>query len=91
MSWKVLDTVKMVNSNNEEEMFSIQSDGNVYKIENEFGNISFEFDLTSGYELSEKIQLLITADINEEITSFLNSKDAEEDYKSAQMNLFDGK
>ena len=91
MSWKVLDTVKMVNSNNEEEMFSIQSDGNVYKIENEFGNISFEFDLTSGYELSEKIQLLITADINEEITNFLNSKDAEEDYKSAQMNLFDGK
>ena len=91
MNWKVVDTVKMVNSSNEEELFSIQTDGIIYKIENEFGNISFEFDLTSGYELSEKLQTIIAADINEEIVNFLNSKDMESDAEGEQMNLFDGK
>ena len=75
MNWKTIETVKIVNRDNEVENLEIQSDGNFYKIQNEFGNVSFEFDVSSGFELASTLQMIIENDINHEITSFLNEQD----------------
>ena len=75
MNWKTIETVKIVNRDNEVENLEIQSDGNFYKIQNEFGNLSFEFDVSSGFELANTLREIIDNDINEEITSFLNEQD----------------
>ena len=91
MSWKTIETVNIVNREGESEDLKIQYDGNYYRIQNSFGNISLEFDISSGFELSDKLSAIIASDINEEIMNFLNQKDIEEDAKnmqSKQMNLF---
>ena len=74
MNWKTIETVKIVNRDNEVENLEIQSDGNFYKIQNEFGNVSFEFDISSGYELANLLQTIIGNDINDEINNFLNEQ-----------------
>jgi len=75
MNWKTIETVKIVNSDNEVENLEIQSNGNFYKIQNEFGNVSFEFDVSSGFEFANVLQTIIGNDINNEITNFLNEQD----------------
>ena len=75
MNWKTIETVKIVNRDNEVENIVIQSDGNFYKIQNEFGNVSFEFDVSSGFDLANTLQAIIGNDINDEITNFLNEQD----------------
>jgi len=75
MNWKTIETVKIVNRDNEVENIEIQCDGNFYKIQNEFGNVSFEFDVTSGFDLANTLQAIIGNDINDEITNFLNEQD----------------
>jgi hypothetical protein len=75
MNWKTIETVKIVNTDNQVEELKIQTNGNYYKIQNEFGNVSFEFDISSGYELASKLQTVIGNDINDEITKFLNEQD----------------
>ncbi len=94
MDWKTIETIKIVNREGEVENFEIQSDGNYYKLQNAFGNLSFEFDVSSGWELADKLSSIISDDINREITNFLNQKDIEEDMNNVQakqMNLFDKK
>ena len=92
MSWKIIETVNVTNSDNEVEEIQIQTDGNFYRVENSFGNIRFEFDVSSGYELAEKLLTIITGDINEEITNFLNEKDYQNTMpEESQMNLFGNK
>lgn len=75
MNWKTIETVKIVNRDNEVENIVIQSDGNFYKIQNEFGNVSFEFDVSSGFDLANTLQTIIENDISNEITNFLNEQD----------------
>jgi hypothetical protein len=75
MNWKTIETVKIVNRDNEVENLEIQSDGNFYKIQNEFGNLSFEFDVSSGFELANTLREIIDNDISDEITNFLNEQD----------------
>ena len=75
MNWKTIETVKIVNRDNEVENLEIQCDGNFYKIQNEFGNVSFEFDISSGFELVNALQTIIENDINHEIINFLNEQD----------------
>ena len=75
MNWKTIETVKIVNRDNETENLEIQCDGNFYKIQNEFGNVSFEFDISSGFELASALQTIIENDINHEIINFLNEQD----------------
>ena len=48
MNWKTIETVSIVNSEGESENIQIQHNGNFYKIRNEFGNMSFDFDISSG-------------------------------------------
>ena len=91
MDWKTVESVTIVNRDGESENYKIQHDGNFYRIQNDFGNISFEFDVSSGFELSDKLQGIIAADIQKEINKFLNEQDAITDAKNSkatQMKLF---
>ena len=91
MTWKTIETVNIVNREGETEDLKIQYDGNYYRIQNSFGNINLEFDVSSGFELADKLSSIIESDINEEIMNFLNQKDIEEDENNAkvkQMSLF---
>jgi len=60
MNWKTLSKIEMRNRENDTETFTIQYDGNFYRIQNEFGNISFEFDVSSGYTFAEELTVLLT-------------------------------
>lgn len=81
MAWKTLSEVKMRSRDKNVETFVVQYDGNFYRIQNEFGNISFEFDVSSGYELVEVLESYIMDDINREINSFLNEEDERRDIR----------
>ena len=76
MTWNTLGEVKIRSREGNVELFTLQSDGNFYRIRNEFGNISFEFDVSSGYELAEILEMNIIADINREANNFMNAEDA---------------
>mgnify|MGYP003138154822 FL=1 len=82
MNWKTIETVKIVNRDNEVEDLHIQHDGNFYRIKNAFGNINIEFDVSSGFDLASTLSKIIESDISDEITSFLNEKD----YRDSQGN-----
>jgi hypothetical protein len=75
MNWKTIETISIVNRDGDVENIQIQHDGNFYKIQNEFGNMSFEFDVSSGFNFADTLQAIITSDINNEITQFLNKQD----------------
>ncbi len=75
MNWKTIETISIVNREGDVENIQIQHDGNFYKIQNEFGNMSFEFDVSSGFNFADTLQAIITSDINNEITQFLNKQD----------------
>jgi len=79
MAWNTLSEVKMRSRDKSVEIFSIQHDGNFYRLQNEFGNVSIEFDVSSGYELVEVLGSHIMDDINQEINSFLNEEDSRRD------------
>lgn len=97
MNWKTIETVSIVNTEGVTENIHIQHDGNFYKIQNEFGNMSFEFDTSSGFNFADTLQAIITSDINNEITQFLNKQDARDsqgsnDYVNgtpSQVGLFE--
>jgi hypothetical protein len=97
MNWKTIETVSIVNTEGVTENIHIQHDGNFYKIQNEFGNVSFEFDISSGFNFADTLQAIITSDINNEITQFLNKQDARDsqgsnDYVNgtpSQVGLFE--
>ena len=98
MSWKTLSKIEMRNRENETENFVIQYDGNFYRIQNEFGNISFEFDVSSGSTFVEELNSIISSDILSEINTFLNEQNMQNDNDCCsdvdthpQMNLFDNK
>ena len=78
MNWKTIETISIVNREGDIENIQIQHDGNFYKIQNEFGNMSFEFDISSGFNFADTLQAVITSDINNEITQYLNSQDFKE-------------
>ena len=78
MNWKTIETISVVNREGDVENIQIQHDGNFYKIQNEFGNMSFEFDISSGFNFADTLQAIITSDINNEITQYLNSQDFKE-------------
>ena len=79
MTWKTLSKIEMRNRENDTETFSIQYDGNFYRIQNEFGNISFEFDVSSGYTFAEELNGIITSDIESEINTFLTDQNIQND------------
>jgi len=79
MAWNTLSEVKMRSRDKSVESFFIQHDGNFYRLQNEFGNVSIEFDVSSGYELVEVLGSHIMDDINQEINSFLNEEDSRRD------------
>ena len=97
MNWKTIETVSIVNTEGVTENIHIQHDGNFYKIQNEFGNMSFEFDISSGFNFADTLQAIITSDINNEITQFLNKQDTRDsqgsnDYVNgtpSQVGLFE--
>ncbi len=97
MNWKTIETVSIVNTEGVTENIHIQHDGNFNKIQNEFGNMSFEFDTSSGFNFADTLQAIITSDINNEITQFLNKQDARDsqgsnDYVNgtpSQVGLFE--
>jgi len=78
----------MRNRENENENFVIQYDGNFYRIQNEFGNISFEFDVSSGYAFVQELNGIINSDIENEINSFLNEQDLDNDNDNRQVDMF---
>lgn len=88
MSWKTLSKIEMRNRENENENFVIQYDGNFYRIQNEFGNISFEFDVSSGYAFVQELNSIINSDIENEINDFLNERDSNGDNDSRQVDMF---
>ncbi len=79
MAWNTLTEIKMRSRDKSVESFFIQHDGNFYRLQNEFGNISIEFDVSSGYELVEVLGAHIMDDINQEINTFMNDEDARRD------------
>ncbi len=89
MSWKTLSKIEMRNRENEKENFVIQYDGNFYRIQNEFGNISFEFDVSSGYAFVQELNAIINSDIENEINNFLNEQDSNGDSDDRQIDMFD--
>ena len=88
MSWKTLSKIKMRNHENETENIAIQYNGNFYRIQNEFGNISFDFDVSSGYAFAEELISIIKNDIENEINDFLNEQDSNGDRDDRQMDMF---
>lgn len=88
MSWKTLSKIEMRNRENENENFVIQYDGNFYRIQNEFGNISFEFDVSSGYAFAQELNGIINSDIENEINDFLNERDSNGDNDIRQVDMF---
>jgi len=98
MSWKTLSKIEMRNRENDTETFTIQYDGNFYRIQNEFGNISFEFDVSSGYTFAEELSGIISSDIESEINTFLTEQNIQNDNDCCsdidtdpQMSLFNNK
>lgn len=89
MSWKTLSKIEMRNRENENENFVIQYDGNFYRIQNEFGNISFEFDVSSGCAFVQELNAVINSDIENEINNFLNEQDSNGDSDDRQIDMFD--
>ena len=95
MNWKTIETVRIVNSEGNTENIEIQQSGNFYNIRNEFGNMSFNFDVSSGSDLIEALQTIIATDINKEVNDFLtgqnfeNSIRNENDIKDRQIGLFE--
>ena len=94
MNWKTIETVSIVNSEGESENIQIQHNGNFYKIRNEFGNMSFDFDISSGCDLIETLQTIITTDFNKEVNDFLSRQDFENSIRNendiqSQLNLFE--
>ena len=75
MTWKKLSEVKIRGRDGLFEVFNIQSDGLFYKISNDFENVVFEFDVSSGYELVEELGAVIMNEINKEINLFMNNHD----------------
>ena len=73
MTWKVLSNTKLVDRNGDVENVTIQYDGNFYRIQNDFGNMFFEFDASSGYEFATTLNEIIKADIEEEVVNYLNN------------------
>jgi hypothetical protein len=76
MTWTKLSEVKIRNRDGNFEIFTIQSNGDFYRIQNDFGNVSFEFDVSSGYELVEELGSIITNEINQQVNTFMNQEDA---------------
>lgn len=76
MTWKKLSEVKIRGRDGIFEVFNIQSDGLFYRIQNDFENVVFEFDVSSGYELVEELGSIIMSEINKEINSFMNDQDS---------------
>lgn len=90
MNWKTISNIEMRNREGEMEMFQIQYDGDFYRIQNEFGNMSFEFDVSSGHHFAEELISIISADIENEINSFLNEHVQSDNYDiDRQIGLFD--
>ena len=94
MNWKTIETVSIVNSEGETENIQIQHDGNFYKIRNEFGNMSFDFNITSACDLIDTLHSIVTTDINKEVNDFLSRQDFEESICNendiqSQLNLFE--
>lgn len=87
MSWNKLTEIKTINSDNETEVIQILSNGNFYRIQNEWGNLSFEFDLSSGYRLAEELSNIVNADIHLEIERFLDETSFN-DIDDRQLKLF---
>ena len=85
MSWNTISKIDMRNSDGELENFEIHYNGKYYRIQNEFGNISFEFDASSGYALVEEINALIKNDIKDDVNDFLNQKDIENNNNQVDM------
>ena len=91
MTWKVINNVKLVDRSGDIENVTIQHDGNCYRIQNDFGNMFFEFDVSSGYDLIRELDSILTADIESEIVNFLNQKsrdDSDLDNDDPQIKLF---
>ena len=89
MNWKTLSKINIRNRDGDSENFEIQHDGNYYRIQNEFGNISFEFDVSSGYTLAEELSSIIKVDVENEINNFMNQQDFDKDCDSPQVDMFE--
>jgi len=76
MTWKKISEVKIRNRDGNSEIFTIQSDGNFFRIQNDFENVAFEFDVSSGYELVEELGSIVMNEINQQINTFMNKEDS---------------
>ena len=47
MTWKVVSSTNLIGRDGDSENITIQHDGNLYRIQNEFGNMFFE-NITEG-------------------------------------------
>jgi len=87
MKWETIKTVPVNNAEGEVENIEIMKSNNYFKIQNEFGNVYFEFDSKSGIEFAEELFTIIYSSIFNDITEFLNNGSKNKN-NNKQGNLF---
>ena len=75
MKWTTIKKIDIINSEGDNEIIEIQRSDDFYRIKNEFGNISLEFERKSGIKFSEELFSTIYSDMFSEINRFLNDND----------------
>ena len=75
-TWKEFNTYKIKSEDITEKIIFEQKD-NMFRIRNEFGNMSMEFDLNSGLVFAKSLLEDMKYIAHEEVTEFLNESDLE--------------
>ena len=75
-TWKEFNTYKIKSEDITEKIIFEQKD-NMFRIRNEFGNMSMEFDLSSGLVFAKSLLEDMKYIAHEEVTEFLNESDLE--------------
>ena len=68
--WKQISKYEISGANGSESLF-LESNGENYRIKNEFGNMFFEFDLVSGLFFTQRLAEDIEGFAADEVTKYL--------------------
>ena len=74
VKWKTINRVSIVNPDGDSEIVEIKKSDNFYRIQNEFGNVFFEFDSNSGIKFAEELFSIIYSEIFSEVTTLLEEE-----------------
>jgi len=71
--WKVFSTYDIFTDAGEEKIF-LENEDDKFRLRNEFGNMSFEFNLTSGAEFAQMFVEDMKSIVEEEVMNFVKSE-----------------